>query len=202
MSVGGVLATMNFPSFPSFSGRLFMGADDKDLALGDGAGLQRLAHRRVVRLVSRPVHPDGAPSAVGSRSSARPRSGGSQQKGCHSMTFTENPATLGLPSFHDEHWDPMWKALVDEGNDPQRPPRFVGTARGDRGRRADRRDDHAPADEHLRGRRRPRVVAGVPRVPRPQGRTVGRRDGLDPVLPRPPRPHLRHAPPVDRPGVR
>src|SRR5215510_10395850 len=33
MSAGGVLATMNFPSFPSFSGRLVMGADDKDLAL-------------------------------------------------------------------------------------------------------------------------------------------------------------------------
>jgi predicted TIM-barrel fold metal-dependent hydrolase len=35
-------------------------------------------------------------------------------KGCHSLTFTENPAALGYPSFHDEHWDPLWKALVDE----------------------------------------------------------------------------------------
>jgi predicted TIM-barrel fold metal-dependent hydrolase len=37
------------------------------------------------------------------------------KKGCHSITFTENPATLGLPSFHDAHWDPLWRALVDEG---------------------------------------------------------------------------------------
>jgi predicted TIM-barrel fold metal-dependent hydrolase len=37
------------------------------------------------------------------------------KKGVHSVTFTENPATLGLPSFHSEHWDPMWRALVDEG---------------------------------------------------------------------------------------
>jgi predicted TIM-barrel fold metal-dependent hydrolase len=36
-------------------------------------------------------------------------------KGVHSLTFTENPATLGYPSFHDEHWDPLWKALCDEG---------------------------------------------------------------------------------------
>src|SRR5205823_5514232 len=36
-------------------------------------------------------------------------------KGCHAMTFTENPAELGLPSFHDSHWDPMWRALVEEG---------------------------------------------------------------------------------------
>jgi predicted TIM-barrel fold metal-dependent hydrolase len=36
-------------------------------------------------------------------------------KGCHSITFTENPATLGYPSFHSEHWDPLWKAVCDEG---------------------------------------------------------------------------------------
>jgi predicted TIM-barrel fold metal-dependent hydrolase len=35
-------------------------------------------------------------------------------KGCHSITFTENPATLGYPSFHNPHWDPLWKALVEE----------------------------------------------------------------------------------------
>src|SRR5437868_3773220 len=33
MSAGGVLASMNFPSFPSFSGRLFANTADKDLAL-------------------------------------------------------------------------------------------------------------------------------------------------------------------------
>jgi predicted TIM-barrel fold metal-dependent hydrolase len=32
------------------------------------------------------------------------------------VTFTENPVLLGYPSFHDEHWDPMWRALVDEGS--------------------------------------------------------------------------------------
>ena len=32
MSAGGVLASMNFPSFPSFSGRLFLTTADKGLA--------------------------------------------------------------------------------------------------------------------------------------------------------------------------
>jgi predicted TIM-barrel fold metal-dependent hydrolase len=36
-------------------------------------------------------------------------------KGVHSVTFTENPATLGYPSFHSDHWDPLWRAVVDEG---------------------------------------------------------------------------------------
>ncbi len=35
------------------------------------------------------------------------------KKGVHSLTFTENPAALGYPSFHDEYWNPLWKALVD-----------------------------------------------------------------------------------------
>ena len=34
-------------------------------------------------------------------------------KGCHSLTFTENPAALGYPSFHDEYWDPLWRSLCD-----------------------------------------------------------------------------------------
>lgn len=36
------------------------------------------------------------------------------KKGVHSLTFTENPSTLGYPSFHDlEYWKPLWEALVD-----------------------------------------------------------------------------------------
>ena len=34
-------------------------------------------------------------------------------KGCHSLSFTENPAALGYPSFHDDYWDPVWKACCD-----------------------------------------------------------------------------------------
>ena len=36
-------------------------------------------------------------------------------KGCHSLTFSENPAAMGYPSFHHEHWDPLWRALSDVG---------------------------------------------------------------------------------------
>ena len=34
-------------------------------------------------------------------------------KGCHAVTFSENPAKLGLPSFHDRHWDPFWAACAE-----------------------------------------------------------------------------------------
>ncbi len=36
-------------------------------------------------------------------------------KGVHSITFTENPATLGYDSFHNDSWDPLWAACSDEG---------------------------------------------------------------------------------------
>ena len=37
------------------------------------------------------------------------------EKGCHSLTFTENPAVMGYPSYHTDHWDPLWRALSDCG---------------------------------------------------------------------------------------
>jgi predicted TIM-barrel fold metal-dependent hydrolase len=104
---------MCFPSFPGFSGRLFGAADDKDLAL---AVLQAYndwhvdewcgsAPGRFIPM-SLPVLWDPHLAAAEVRRLAA--------KGVHSITFTENPATLGYPSFHSDHWDPLWQALVDE----------------------------------------------------------------------------------------
>ena len=114
MSAGGVLACMCFPSFPSFSGRLFMGCADKDMALAmvqayNDWHIEEWCGSYPGRFIpmALPVLWDPELSAAEIRRVAA--------KGCHSLTFTENPATLGLPSFHDPYWDPMWRALVDEG---------------------------------------------------------------------------------------
>jgi predicted TIM-barrel fold metal-dependent hydrolase len=112
MSAGGVLASMNFPSFPSFSGRLFLGTEDKKLA------------QAVVRAYN-DWHIEGWCGAYPGRfvPMAIPMLWDPEltaqeihrvaEMGCRSLSFTENPATLGLPSFHTEHWDPMWRALVE-----------------------------------------------------------------------------------------
>ena len=82
---------------------------------GDGPGLQRLAHRRVVRHPSRAgssparCRRSGTPRCWPTRCAARPR------KGAHAVTFSENPSKLGWPSFHTDHWDPFWQACSDEG---------------------------------------------------------------------------------------
>jgi predicted TIM-barrel fold metal-dependent hydrolase len=114
MNAGGVLASMCFPSFPGFAARLFAATPDKDLALAvlrayndwhveDWAG----AHPGRFIPMGLPVLWDPELAAAEVRRLAA--------KGVHSVTFTENPHKLGEPSFHEPHWDPLWRACCDEG---------------------------------------------------------------------------------------
>ncbi|HEX6238832.1 MAG TPA: amidohydrolase family protein [Acidimicrobiales bacterium] len=112
MDAGGVLGSMCFPSFPGFAARLFDTTDDKDLALAvlrayNDWHVDEWCAEAPGRFIPMgiPVMWDAELAAQEVRRLA--------EKGVHSMTFTENPATLGHPSFHDEYWDPLWRALVD-----------------------------------------------------------------------------------------
>jgi predicted TIM-barrel fold metal-dependent hydrolase len=114
MNAGGMLGSMCFPSFPGFSGRLFAVAEDKDLALAvlrayNDWHVDEWCGSYPGRFIPMglPILWDAELAAAEVRRLAK--------KGVHSVTFTENPATLGYPSFHSEHWDPLWKALTDEG---------------------------------------------------------------------------------------
>jgi predicted TIM-barrel fold metal-dependent hydrolase len=114
MNAGGVLASMNFPSFPGFSGRLFASCEDKDLALAvlrayNDWHIDEWCGSYPGRFIpmALPILWDPELAAEEVRRAAA--------KGCHSMTFTENPAALGYPSFHDAYWDPLWRAVCDEG---------------------------------------------------------------------------------------
>jgi tryptophan-rich sensory protein len=35
------------------------------------------------------------------------------EKGCHAVTFSENPEKLKLPSWHSDHWDPFLRACEE-----------------------------------------------------------------------------------------
>jgi predicted TIM-barrel fold metal-dependent hydrolase len=37
------------------------------------------------------------------------------KKGCHAVTFSEDPAALGWPAVFGDEWDPFFKACADEG---------------------------------------------------------------------------------------
>ncbi len=114
MNAGGVLTSMCFPSFPGFSGRLFAAAENKDLALAvlrayNDWHIDEWCGAYPGRFIpmALPVLWDTELAAEEVRRVAR--------KGCRSLTFTENPATLGFPSFHSDYWDPLWRAVCDTG---------------------------------------------------------------------------------------
>ena len=57
MNVNGVLASINFPSWPGLGGQFFAQNDDNEFVGRDDPRLQRLAPSRVVRRVPGPLHP-------------------------------------------------------------------------------------------------------------------------------------------------
>jgi predicted TIM-barrel fold metal-dependent hydrolase len=114
MSANGLLGSLNFPSLPGFAGRLFAQLDDKDAALALNRAYNDwhidewcgAAPERFIPLAIPPIwDPDALAAEV--RRVAK--------KGCHAITFPENPVPLDLPSMHTDHWDPFWKACSDEG---------------------------------------------------------------------------------------
>jgi predicted TIM-barrel fold metal-dependent hydrolase len=111
MNAGGVLASMNFPSFPGFAARLFATEDsDFSLALVRAYNDWHIdewcgAHPGRFIPMALPVIWDAELCAAEVRRCSK--------KDVHSLTFSENPAALGYPSFHDAYWNPLWKALVE-----------------------------------------------------------------------------------------
>lgn len=113
MNAGGVLAQLNFPSFPGFSARLFATEDsDFSMALVRAYNDWHIdewcaAHPGRFIPMALPAIWDAELCAQEIRRVA--------EKGCHALTFPENPVPLGYPSFHSEYWDPVWRALTDCG---------------------------------------------------------------------------------------
>jgi predicted TIM-barrel fold metal-dependent hydrolase len=114
MSANGVLGSLNFPSLPGFAGRLFGSLDDKDAArvlteayndwhIDEWCGY---APERFIPLAVPAIWDPEVTAGEIRRVAA---------KGCHAITFPENPVPLGLPSLHTDHWDPVWRACADVG---------------------------------------------------------------------------------------
>src|SRR6185503_3783488 len=109
---GGVLAALCFPTFVRFCGQIFNETPDRELGLAAlgayndwyldewcGAYPDRFIPPALVPLWD----PEAAAADV-RRVAAR---------GCRAITFSENPAALGLPSVHGSHWNPLFAACVD-----------------------------------------------------------------------------------------
>jgi len=114
MDANGLLGSMCFPSFPNLCGQLFARSKDKEAALAilkayndwhvdEWCGTYP---GRFIPLMIPPIWDPQEMAAEVHRMAA---------KGCHAVSFSENPEKLKLPSFHSDHWDPFWQACSDEG---------------------------------------------------------------------------------------
>jgi predicted TIM-barrel fold metal-dependent hydrolase len=111
MNAGGILGSICFPSFPGFAGRLFA-TDDPEFSLAllqayNDWHIDEWCAAYPARFIpmALPVIWDAEACAAEVQRVSK--------KGVHALTFTENPAAMGYPSFHNEYWTPLWKALCD-----------------------------------------------------------------------------------------
>jgi len=112
MNVNGMAAALNFPTFPSFAGKVFIDEPDRDAALmAVRAYNDWHVHDwcapypgRMIPLVLLPLWDMSATIQEIKRMS---------DLGVHAISFPDNPSLVGLPSLHNEYWEPLWKACSD-----------------------------------------------------------------------------------------
>ncbi len=114
MNANGVLGSMCFPSFPAFCGQVFHGAKDKELALAvlrayNDWHVDEWCGGAPGRFIPLAIPPIWDPELMAEEVRRVAR------KGCHAVSFSENPEKLGLPSLQRPHWDPFWSACADQG---------------------------------------------------------------------------------------
>lgn len=107
MNANGLLASLNFGTFVRFDGAFFIGSKDKVLtnrviqAYNDwhidewcGAYPGRFIPMAILPLWDVDLVVEEIKRVL--------------KKGCHAITFCDNPAGRGLPSIHNEYWEPLW----------------------------------------------------------------------------------------------
>jgi predicted TIM-barrel fold metal-dependent hydrolase len=113
MNVSGLLTSLNYPTMAGFDGSYFWDAKDKANALRVVSAyndwhVDEWCGPYPGRLIPNGIVPAwDVPASV---AEVRRLIG----KGCRSITFPANPAVKGLPSIHDEVWEPFWKLCNDE----------------------------------------------------------------------------------------
>lgn len=112
MNANGILASINFPTVIKFDGYLFHSFKDKAAALTllqayNDWHIDEWCGAYPGRNIACAVIPywDVAASVAEIKRVVA--------KGCHNITFSDNPAHRGQPSIHSDHWEPLWKVCAD-----------------------------------------------------------------------------------------
>ena len=114
MDEDGIWAQLCFPTFPGFAGSTFWRAEDKELATACVQAYNdwmidewcASAPERMIPLVLMPYWDADECVKEAERTAA---------KGAKAISFIEAPHSVGLPSFHTDHWDRFLGAVANAG---------------------------------------------------------------------------------------
>jgi predicted TIM-barrel fold metal-dependent hydrolase len=114
MNRNGVLASMCFPSFVQFCGQLFSRSKDLDVGLTmlqayNDWHIDEWCGTHPGRFIPLSIPPIWDPQLMAAEVRRVAK------KGCHAVTFSEDPGALGWPNIFQEHWDPFFAACQEEG---------------------------------------------------------------------------------------
>jgi predicted TIM-barrel fold metal-dependent hydrolase len=112
MNANGVLGSLNFPTFPHFCGQLFARQQDKELSIAvvrayNDWHIDEWCGAHPGRFIPCGITPYWDPDLMAEEVRRI------AEKGCHAVTFSENPEKVGHLSLHSDHWDPFWEACQD-----------------------------------------------------------------------------------------
>ncbi|PKP95049.1 MAG: amidohydrolase [Alphaproteobacteria bacterium HGW-Alphaproteobacteria-16] len=112
MNANGILASLNFPSVVRFDGALFHDFDNKANALTllrayNDWHIDEWCGSHPGRNIPMGLVPYWDIQATVAEIERIAK------KGCHAITFSDNPSMKNQPSIHNEHWEPLWKACAD-----------------------------------------------------------------------------------------
>jgi predicted TIM-barrel fold metal-dependent hydrolase len=112
MNVNGVLASMPFPQIVQHDGYVFHKYKDKKQALTllrayNDWHVDEWCGAAPGRFIPCPLVPTWDMDETVKEVKRLSR------KGVHAVTFHDNPANRGLPSPHNEYWDPFWKVCAE-----------------------------------------------------------------------------------------
>jgi predicted TIM-barrel fold metal-dependent hydrolase len=112
MNAGGQLAGLNFPNWTGFSGQVLNQGPDRDINLimikaYNDWHIDEWCGAYPGRFIPCGILPlfDVEEAAKEIRRLA--------SKGCHAVTFSENPEALSMPSIHTDYWYPLFRAASE-----------------------------------------------------------------------------------------
>jgi predicted TIM-barrel fold metal-dependent hydrolase len=108
----GIRGSLCFPTFPRFAGVRFFTAKDKEL----GDACVRAYNDFMLDEWSASVPGMYIPMVIGQL--WEPVAFGDElrrcaDRGARAVSFPESTHAIGLPSFHDRSWDPVWQAVTE-----------------------------------------------------------------------------------------